>query len=1474
MNILKKRNPGLSIGKVDRLRSWGPPFIDFLFGLMFVIGCLIDLSPAHAQPTFIHFEEYPVGNRIEYQYQGLGAHPHFLNDYMPGKTAWRTSPTIEAHPNARSGANVLVNDYSDMEFSSSKKVPMVIWFEQPVSGVGMWLGTRTSCSGTVQAKVSVHDCNGGILGEKTATVSSAFNTPLEIDDTQGRIRRVMIDYGDSYCPEAIDEFAFQIGSGQCTDSTAPKVTITSHTNFEVVPTNSVLIEGTVLEYSGIIAALEMNGNPITFYPQEGGAGMIFKFSHNGTLHGGSNTITVLAYDGGGNKGSASVTLNLGVPSSFSIGQFHLTQRGIMQNTSCDVDSSGGNREFVAGKSAIVQIFLQVKTASGDDTYVSSVEMKLYRREGLVDKLVDSFMGTGVSPLLSTFKSPSQMAGIHFWIPGDKFDVPGEYKFEFQAYVGMLNPVGPKLVAKCGGPAMTGEYFKFTETKPIRVFVMPVEAANTNPNHTADHIKNYYGQFHSMARTFPVRDGFSETWENKKTGVYYVESDPLRLCDGTETMHQQFPNVCEGTGWTWRLTDKDPSGTLRRANHFFVYDPTNTNITCGQPNRRTLGGMVTFGGALLTGPLDTVNFVPALGVFRPGAHPEWGLDDGTVIKYYVPIDDDHDGMIGMGDLQHFVAEFFDNQSGLWTTNLAFYNHGETYRFFRDQDGNHCQTRDSKGNLTEPQADVIKLWENAGKVAYHAAEKAMDAYYEQIPNAFILPQNRATFASLWFPVVVHPENYDFNFWGPGSSSGRSNWIRVTNDQTMAHEMGHNVGNLVDTYWSGGCMNPPNRLNVWAAYVGFESLSGNQLNDLWDVMDCSGAPERFFFNDKNYDTLFSALKMTTSSSAQTEALAATEGQKFMMKGRITPNGQAENVQIGLGVDLEDTPINPLSPYKLVFGSGREVLSEYPFSFEDKINPPQGYSSWPLPFVSFRVVAPFPTSAEWVELRFKEDMLSRFVRSRGAPSVRLLYPSGGESFGANDEVTIRWASRDPDEDILLHTLYYSPDGNSRWMLIAAGVAGNEYRWKLADVPGTPRNEGLIRIVASDGFNTGEDTIGGVISIAGKPPMVAILYPQSNQVFLQCEPIRLQGVAKDPQGQLQYILWYVDDMLVNYSNDLNPVIGPLSPGMHKITLGARDVNGVGTITVIWIKVLADSDCDGMSDEYEEAHGLNPGFAEDATWDNDGDGLSNLEESWRGTDPNVPDRRTLMVNVNPSGGGVIRGGGMYCSGTCSSLFNLGTIVTLTATEGTGYIFSRWENCDSPSGMNCMMRMYNDRTVTVHFGPAAATLISPSGTITDNTPTYIWNAVLGSTWYYLWVNDSTGNKIKQWYTASQAGCGAGTGTCSVTPSASLANGSGQWWIQTWNTASYGPWSSGMSFNVSPFSYSRDEIIGTWSSGIWYYNTATSHWTKMYSNTPSGPIAVGDVTGDGKADVISCWSSGLWYQNGATLGWTKVWDIAPQ
>jgi len=73
--------------------------------------------------------------------------------------------------------------------------------------------------------------------------------------------------------------------------------------------------------------------------------------------------------------------------------------------------------------------------------------------------------------------------------------------------------------------------------------------------------------------------------------------------------------------------------------------------------------------------------------------------------------------------------------------------------------------------------------------------------------------------------------------------------------------------------------------------------------------------------------------------------------------------------------------------------------------------------------------------------------------------------------------------------------------------------------------------------------------------------------------------------------------------------------------------------------------------------------------------------------------------------------------------------------------------------------------------------------------------------------------------------------------------------------------------------KAEIIGTWDSGIWYWDIAASTWTQMTSYATDRDIASGDFTGDGKADVASIWDSGLWYQDGATFAWTLIDSLPP-
>jgi hypothetical protein len=146
------------------------------------------------------------------------------------------------------------------------------------------------------------------------------------------------------------------------------------------------------------------------------------------------------------------------------------------------------------------------------------------------------------------------------------------------------------------------------------------------------------------------------------------------------------------------------------------------------------------------------------------------------------------------------------------------------------------------------------------------------------------------------------------------------------------------------------------------------------------------------------------------------------------------------------------------------------------------------------------------------------------------------------------------------------------------------------------------------------------------------------------------------------------------------------------------------------------------------------------------------------------------------------------------------------------------------------------------GPAAATLVSPTGRIFTATPTFTWNAVSGAAWYLLWVNDSSspGGKIYKWYSAATAGCPSGTGTCSVTPTTALAKGASQWWIQAWGMTGYGTPSSPMGFRVLPpvgaVLISPSGATGTTPTYTWYaVPGATWYYLRVNDASTSGKVA---------------------------------------
>jgi hypothetical protein len=69
--------------------------------------------------------------------------------------------------------------------------------------------------------------------------------------------------------------------------------------------------------------------------------------------------------------------------------------------------------------------------------------------------------------------------------------------------------------------------------------------------------------------------------------------------------------------------------------------------------------------------------------------------------------------------------------------------------------------------------------------------------------------------------------------------------------------------------------------------------------------------------------------------------------------------------------------------------------------------------------------------------------------------------------------------------------------------------------------------------------------------------------------------------------------------------------------------------------VLPDADADGMADDWETAHLLNPQNPADAAADSDGDGRTNLEEHQSGTDPDDPQSVLTVVSLEAGGSATV-----------------------------------------------------------------------------------------------------------------------------------------------------------------------------------------------------------------------------------------------
>ena len=155
---------------------------------------------------------------------------------------------------------------------------------------------------------------------------------------------------------------------------------------------------------------------------------------------------------------------------------------------------------------------------------------------------------------------------------------------------------------------------------------------------------------------------------------------------------------------------------------------------------------------------------------------------------------------------------------------------------------------------------------------------------------------------------------------------------------------------------------------------------------------------------------------------------------------------------------------------------------------------------------------------------------------------------------------------------------------------------------------------VTSLGHNLSSDGGGGFLTATGDQtntnPMLGPLQDNGGPTFTHALMASSPAIDKGKNFSGS-----ATDQRANPRTFDDPNIANASGGGTDI--GAVEMNMTGG---------PDADLDGMPDDYEIAHGLNPDDAGDASLDSDGDGLNNLQEFLAGTDPN-DSRSTLRITL-------------------------------------------------------------------------------------------------------------------------------------------------------------------------------------------------------------------------------------------------------
>jgi YVTN family beta-propeller protein len=351
--------------------------------------------------------------------------------------------------------------------------------------------------------------------------------------------------------------------------------------------------------------------------------------------------------------------------------------------------------------------------------------------------------------------------------------------------------------------------------------------------------------------------------------------------------------------------------------------------------------------------------------------------------------------------------------------------------------------------------------------------------------------------------------------------------------------------------------NRMAVLSPFENFELMS--YCFPLW-------------ISDYTYNSLRTEINNRFSSASSSQAMQALgQMQSYtVFSGTIDLGNNSVEFMPSTTISSEMAPPMPLpGNYTLeLLDTTSNVVTSVPFQPIEQValgGPDPGIGTFLIPVLE-------DTAVVGARVSLDGNVIGSISASLNPPEVDVIYPNGGENI-TGTEVTLQWTGSDPDNDKLSYLVQYSRDGNATWETLAVDWPEQSLKIERSSLGET--DNGLIRVIASDGFYATSDESDGVFSVPNNAPEPYILSPVQGDVFTGDQRIFFDGVATDLEdGNLVggSLVWTSDrDGLLGTGAALDLEAIALSEGCHVITLTATDSGGLSNTEYVRICVFTSA---------------------------------------------------------------------------------------------------------------------------------------------------------------------------------------------------------------------------------------------------------------------------------------------------------------